>query len=421
MKKTALIIAAIVLATHLTYQYYSSGDFYFPDSYTYLTPALNLLHGHGFSYEDTPETVRTPGYPAFLLPFLALRAPDWSIVLVQHILDALLGAAIYLLARRAGAPRAVAIAGALVLAFDLVTIHFANKILTETLSAVVVFVIFVILQDRPRLSVLIAVGILCGALVLIRPVAIAYFVVIALWLAYVRVRMRAIAAFVVAALVLPLAWATRNENETGHFTVSAIGAMNLLLHRAGGAMAIEDGGDFDDAHDRRIDELLKLVNARIREGEGEDPDNVNSADAAPYYVELARPILLQHWRGAILVTIRGFYVNMFDTDWEAFGIVSSLDEDLVEDAVIAWTWALWIATIAGLSMLWRRDRAAALLIAGTILYFIFMAAGGESEGRFRTPVVPLMAVAVTSLFRSPRRYSTSLPTSSRASRRTESR
>jgi len=193
------------------------------------------------------------------------------------------------------------------------------------------------------------------------------------------------------------------------------------MHRAAGAMAMEDGGDFDEAHEKRMAELQKIVEARIREGEGENPDDVNSADVAPYYSELARPILLQHWRGAILVTLRGFFVNMFDTDWEALGIVTRVSDDVTEDAVIAWTWALWIATIAGLAMMWRRDRAQTLLIAASIFYFLFMAAGGEAEGRFRTPVIPLMALAVTSLSRNPRRYSTSLPTTSHASDQTESR
>ncbi len=393
MKRIALVIA-VVLATHLTYEVCSNGDFYFPDSYTYLTPALNVLHGHGFTTEDSPETLRTPGYPVFLLPFLALRAPGWSIVLVQHLLVALLAVAIFL--------ETGSVAGAVVLALDVVTIHFANKILSETLSAVVLFVIFCVATRfsaptgrlKPAAPLILS-GLLCGALVLIRPVAIAYFGVVMIWLAFVRVPWRAVVAFALAAVILPAAWAIRNDVQTGHFTISAIGAVNLLMHRAGGALAMEDGGDFDEAHEARMDELQKIVDQRVREGEGEDPDDVNSADLAPYYSELARQILLQHPRGAILVTLYGFRVNMLDPDWEAIGIVSRVRDDVVEGAVNVWTWGLWIATIAALAMMWRHDPAQALLIAATIFYFIFMAAGGEAEGRFRTPVVPLMAYAIS--------------------------
>lgn len=96
------------------YEYCSQGDFYYPDSFTYLTPALNLQRGLGFSNEGDPETIRTPGYPVFLLPFLAMKAPAGAIAATQHLLDALLAVAIYVLARRAGARRWAAMAGALV-------------------------------------------------------------------------------------------------------------------------------------------------------------------------------------------------------------------------------------------------------------------------------------------------------------------
>ncbi|HSP32833.1 MAG TPA: hypothetical protein VLU46_00795 [Thermoanaerobaculia bacterium] len=393
MKRVALVVA-VVLATHLTYEYSSNGDFYFPDSVTYLAPALNLLHGNGFTTDENPETLRTPGYPLFLVPFLAAHAASWFIVFVQHLLVALLAAAIYLRTRNAVGP--------LVLAFDLITIHFANKILTETLSAVVLFAIFCgaarFSAPDGGLKAAATLGLLCGTLVLIRPVAIAYFCVVMLWLVFVRVRPRAVVMFVIAALVLPLGWAARNQIETGHFTVSPVGAVNLLMQRAAGALAMEDGGDFDAAHEKRMAELQKIVDARIKEGEEEDPDDVNSADVAPYYTALARPIIVEHWRGTILVTLRGFFVNMFDTDWEALRIVTTVPGPIVRIAANIWTWMLWIATIAGLAMLWRRHRAQALLIAATIVYFLFMAAGGEAEGRFRAPLIPLMAYAIAYAF-----------------------
>src|SRR6478672_7169927 len=116
------LVFAITLLSHLTYEYLSQGDYFYPDSFTYLTPALGLLHGLGFTGEDGPETLRTPGYPIFLLPFLATGAPQGVIVGTNHLLDAILAAAVYWLARRNGARRFIAIAGALIIAFDTITI-----------------------------------------------------------------------------------------------------------------------------------------------------------------------------------------------------------------------------------------------------------------------------------------------------------
>lgn len=280
---------------------------------------------------------------------------------------------------------------------DTVTVHYANKILTETLTAVGVLIAFVILTHRRTTPWLVLAGLLCGSLVLTRPVAIAYFVVVALWLAWMPVRPIALTAFVVAALALPIAWASRNAERTGVFTISSIGSNNLLMHRAAGALAAEDGGDFPTRLAARQQELQKILEKRIREAEGvEDPDMLTSADVSRYYSELARPILLHHPRGVMLVTLRGLAMNMFDTDWDALAEV--VDDELIPEqvtryAVHIWTWLLWIASIAGITVMWRRDRAQAVLLAGSIFYFLFMAAGGEAEARFRVPVVPLMAYA----------------------------
>lgn len=399
LSERALIALAflIVLSTHLTYEYLSDGDFYYPDSFTYLTPALGMLHGLGFATENEPETLRTPGYPVFLLPFLAARAPSGAIVAANHLLDAALAAAIYILARRSGARRWAAFAAALILGFDTITIHYANKILTETLSAVLVFAIFVIVIHRRTTPWLVLAGLTCGALVLVRPVAIAWFGVVTLWLAWTGVRPFAVAAFMIAAVAMPLAWASRNAARTGVFTLSSIGAINLMSHRAAAALAMEDGGDFHERLGVRQKQLDRIISQRVIAAEGvESPEELSNADLSRYYSALAREILPHHLRGAMLMTLRGFAVNMADTDWDALAEV--VDDELIPEeatriAVHVWTWLLWIASIAGIAVMWRNDRAGAALIAGTIFYFLFMAAGGEAESRFRVPVVPLMALA----------------------------
>jgi Dolichyl-phosphate-mannose-protein mannosyltransferase len=398
-----VVVFAITLFTHLTYEFLSQGDFFYPDSYTYITPALSVLHGLGFTSEDGPETLRTPGYPVFLLPFLAMRTSPATIVAVNHLLDALLAALLYLLARRNGARQWIAIAAALILAFDTITIHYANKILTETLSATLVVVIFLIVMNRKSIGWLVTAGLLCGTLVLVRPVAIAYFGVIMLWLAWTGVRPMIIAAFVASAVALPFAWASRNAEKTGVFTISPVGAINLMSYRAAAALAIEDGGDFHTQLQKRQKELDAEVTRRVIAAEGvESQDDLSSADLSRYYSAVARPILLHHPRGTALMTLRGFGVNMIDTDWDALAEVVDdelISEDVTRIAVIAWTWLVWIVTLAGLVMLFRRDRVQAALIAGTIFYFLFMAAGGEAEGRFRVPVIPMMALAAAGVGR----------------------
>src|SRR5213076_2012479 len=100
-------------------------------------------------------------------------------------------------------------------------------------------------------------GLLTGVLVLIRPVAIAYFIVVAAVLLLRRVRARDVVIYAVLAVALPFGWALRNFARTGVFTVSSIGGTNLLLFRAAGTLAILDHGDDFEA-DRR-DEAEGLI------------------------------------------------------------------------------------------------------------------------------------------------------------------
>src|SRR3954463_1504447 len=88
------IVAAISLATNFLYFACTAVDYFFPDSYTYLVPAANLLHGLGFTSGDGGiETLRTPGYPLMLATFGLHVVP---VIVFQHLLNAALAVAIYI-------------------------------------------------------------------------------------------------------------------------------------------------------------------------------------------------------------------------------------------------------------------------------------------------------------------------------------
>src|SRR5438067_546556 len=124
----------------------SSGDYFFPDSFTYLAPARFLLHGDGFLTEPgVAETIRTPVYPLLLIPFLSHVT---AVVVLQHLLNALLAVAIYLFLIRRHGHRFVALAAALLFALDTPTIHYANKVLTECVFTAVLFAVLLLALDE---------------------------------------------------------------------------------------------------------------------------------------------------------------------------------------------------------------------------------------------------------------------------------
>jgi hypothetical protein len=383
------LVAAITLATNFLYFASASADYYFPDSFTYLLPARNLLRGVGFLGErGAIETIRTPGYPLILAAFgLHITA----VILIQHLLNAALAVAIYLLVVRRLNSRFIAMSAAVLFAIDTPTLHYANKILTETFFTAFLFVVFAMIVYVRKLPL---AGLLTGALVLIRPVAILWFVAVALCLALRRVKVRAIVVYVTLALVLPLAWSLRNLHQTGVFTISSISGVNLLTYRAAGALAIEDDGNFDAD---LADETKGLQGDADTEIETRlhipDAQELSDAVRGKYYSEIGLRVLRQHPRAAALLTLRGLLVNCFDSRWVAMEIVSRFPATIVQLSLDALTVALFVFAVIGALAMWRRDRDLAAMIIVTIVYFLFISAGGESESRFRVPVVPQLMIA----------------------------
>jgi hypothetical protein len=388
------ILVALTLLTNFAYLWASS-DFFYPDSATYIGPALNLLHGLGFVTEPgVAETLRTPGYPLFLMPFLAMTKNVVPIVVVQHLFNAILAAAIYGLARRRTS-RFVALLAGIIFAVDPVTIHNANKVLTENLFTLVLFALFALvlrIVEARRMRDVIIAALLAGALVLIRPVAIVFFGVIAFYLLR-RIDWRRIAIFAAISASIPFAWAARNAYRTGVFTVSSIAGANMILYRGAAAIAIENDGEFKDELVIEQSTLLATADAEIEDAMHiPDAQELPHAVASREYARIARRTLLEHPYGAVMVTLRGLLVNIFDSDWDSIMMVSAIDSSTVQIAIDAWTAALFVLAVIGFFALWRRDRALALLAGLTIGYFLFISAGGEAEARFRVPIVPQYAI-----------------------------
>jgi Dolichyl-phosphate-mannose-protein mannosyltransferase len=406
------LIAVVLLsaATHFTYLACSS-DYYFPDSATYMAPAKMLSEGHGFGEDaETPETMRTPGYPLLLAAFDLVTLNPFPVVLTQHLLACLLAAALYLLALRETGSRRIAIVASIILALDILTIHYANKVLTENLFTVVLFGVVLLalrLALRPSTAGFVLLGLSSGALVLIRPVAIAYAAVLALFFALAAPathvpgrtsRIKAIAAFLAAAILIPVGWGLRNQRETGVFTIASIAGTNMLLHRAAGVLAIADAGDFTNNLQRRQAQLEGPVRGAIRKAKGVDPDELPHAVVAQWYSRAASPVILAHPGAYVLLAARGVACNLFETEWDALAVVSHVPPVLIKWAMRALTLTLFPAAIAGLIVLWRHNRNLATLIVLTCAYYLLISAGGESQARFRVPIVPFYALAAAAGF-----------------------
>jgi 4-amino-4-deoxy-L-arabinose transferase-like glycosyltransferase len=387
-RRDLAIVFGVAVLANFVYLFFSNGDFSYPDSFTYLAPARGLLRGLGFiDASGLIETIRTPGYPLLLALFGARTLP---VIIFQHLVNAGLAVGIYLFVLYRYDRRPALIAS-LLFSLDVPTIHYANKLLTETVFTALLYVVFVLALQRPRP---ILIGLLTGVLVLIRPIALFYCVALAFYFLLRRVPKRQMLIFVAMSLVLPGAWALRNRVRVGVFTISSIGDFNLLGYRAAGALAIEDEGDFRkaiaDEEQALTDEADDAMQAELHVQDANDlPDAVRGR----YYAKYAWRVIREHPASFVQLTIRGFLVNLFASDWDAIWSVSPLSPDILELGLGAIPIVLFVLSLIGTIFLWRHDRSMALLIALTVVYFIGISAGGESDARFRVPVVPQLAIA----------------------------
>ncbi|MDQ3933546.1 MAG: hypothetical protein M3340_02825 [Actinomycetota bacterium] len=192
-------------------------------------------------YPDTAFYVAAANEGAFADPFRPggypelLSALHWSgitgTVLVQHLLGLATGALMFLVVRRIGGSRWVALFPAAAVGLCGSQVMIEHALLSESvfafLVAAAVYACVRALDDG--FGWIVAAGLLIGAAAPIRLVALSLIPVLALWMALAMPRRRVLSGLVLAATAaaIPLAWSAGNEAETGQFGLTRTGGYNL--------------------------------------------------------------------------------------------------------------------------------------------------------------------------------------------------
>ncbi len=377
-------------------------SFYFPDSPTYIAPAANMLAGNGFTNaKGEPETIRTPGYPVLILPFLWVHLGLAYLVVFQHVLRIALIAGTFIFAYALTKSRRQAILAGIVLCIDLPFLESANSILTEMLFTVVLSIVVVLLwveSDQRKSSALrcVLIGVLTGALVLVRPIALFFWLPVVVYLIFVtqHKRVKVAAAFLVAFLVIPLSWAAYNFNQSGYFTVSSISGYNVLQYRAAGVLALNDPGHFHVNADRRKSELTDEACQNAPRLEGKACANMSAAEQAQYFTRYGSRIVLQHPVGYLKLTARGVAGTMLDGSEGVLSEATGLDFYLAVKLFLIYTVPAFCLAVLGLWKFYHVDQKFFWLSLLTCVYFVGISAGAESNARFRIPILPIYGVLI---------------------------
>jgi len=360
---------------------------------------------------DLPMFLRTPGYPTFLAVAEATTGGWRGALLVQVGASVALVAATGLLAARLlRSSRAGWVAGAVVAVDPLQNVA-AGTLLTEsvasaTLVAVVAGGVAVVRTpvDSLRWWHTAGWGATVAVATLVRPTT--YYLPVAFVLLLVlRVRRTGwrrtalqVGAFVLPLLVAIGGWQLRNTQVVGSSRYSAIEAVNLLCYRGASAEARGTGEDLGELregygcpHDRPLESWCPTP---------ADCDPTRPRTLGPRFDRMAETgtqLILEHPVPAL-------------ADWAAgMGRLllgpgeSTLARFLALDALPRWAtlglagWAigtLGLAALGTVLVLRSPDRWSWSVVLVTLAYVVVVSGGPEAYARFRTPLVPLLALLI---------------------------
>jgi 4-amino-4-deoxy-L-arabinose transferase-like glycosyltransferase len=377
-------------------------SYYAIDTASYMVPADNLLHGHGFVNKFyQPEVVRTPGYPLMLALFQINPLRVEYLILLQHLLCVLTVAALAAVALRITNSSLIALASASVLSFDLATLVVANELLTEitftVFIALISWILFRVAKEPTGIVARSAVaGLLGGCAVLIRPVGVLYFVPVSayFYLVLKRRAFRPIVVFTALFLMIPLGWSARNYLESGYFGISTIGAQDLLDFKAAGALAARQPGDYF-ANVRNVQSILQKQACEGMERKYErDCSQLSEAQQAKYTTRMGANIILRNIPGYLKSALVGIGYMIFGGGTETLTRVGRLSPHLAGNIVLLVTVPEACLAVAGCFFWFRRERAVFYLIVLTVAYFLLISASADAYSRYRVPVMPMYALLV---------------------------
>jgi 4-amino-4-deoxy-L-arabinose transferase-like glycosyltransferase len=416
--RRALALAALVVVVRSAWAGWTAHDdpssVRSSDTPSYVDSARALVDDGEFDVApdvDAPMFVRTPGYPMVLAGILWTTPESaWAPSAVQAGLSASIVLLTYGIGRRLLGPGG-ALAAAAIVALDPLQFAASGTLLTESVATLSLLVVMAaaapVLGARRRTVDPVACALLGLALAgaaMVRPTAY-FFPVVAAGFVVLATRPAGIRRVVVSlvALAVPLVlvvggWQLRNHHAVGSWRFSGIDAINLYCFRAADVDARVRGTSFEAERSRRGCAAEDPVNERSCPAwwgrEGRDLHRPGAC-----YDEMAErglDTLASHPVPTAIVTARGFVRVAFGPGTDTVARFLRLSSHRALTALLgAWTLGLWIAFALGAASL-ARERGPDGLLWGFAMawigYVLVVSSGTEAYARFRTPVVPLIAL-----------------------------
>jgi|APSaa5957512535_1039671.scaffolds.fasta_scaffold09020_5 hypothetical protein len=398
-----LIILSLIIKIVLFYFIFHEGDlsiFYRPDTYDYIGSMKSIITAGVFEIDGRPVTLRTPGYPIFLLLGHLAGGVEIISIFLQILISTLTLFYLYKLTIHITKKQMIAkIVCSLYLIEPLSLIFSSGLLLSETLLTLFVVLAvyyFLIFVDNYKTKTIITSSIFFILALYVKPVVIFLPIILSIYLLIGKFSFKHISIFLIIFFIAFGAWSYRNYIATGSFKFSTVSDVNISLN----AISVlyykhvdnvsmwnipvtnlrREGLDFFfsniDKDKSANDEFLKDINSYRDKNYFTIFINNFSISSKIYLTGLFK-----------IVTGIGAsdYFNAFRLGGNKLNIVKSMISILLLIQLI-FTYFFFIRG----RMVFNKNHIKILLLV--ISYFVLISSGVFGYSRFRMPVMPFIEI-----------------------------
>jgi 4-amino-4-deoxy-L-arabinose transferase-like glycosyltransferase len=381
----------------------------FFDSYGYLELSENLYqtgqfgrYGGDYLFK---EHFRTPGYPLFLLPFIAILKSSAMAILMQVVLSAILPVLVFLSSVLSWNNLRVAKIAAWIMILDVPSIFFASTILSDSLFSFLlvagIFLLLYFFKKEIAYKYIFFSAFFIGLAILVRPVGLYLPILLFIVLLFSNIQFpkKTVAAvvFLVISLLPASLWMLRNQQHYDFYFFSTVGSTNLLYFRAASVYAEQQNVTETQARQELQSKLLDQ-HEQVKTGDYREDLKSGMKIINELAVEVIRDnplvFLKQTIKNALLVAVKPLrsYID----------VQLNLQPFYKDTSFLAWILVVfqilvllicWIAAFLGAYQCIRQGQYfTVIFLLLLIFYFILLSAGSESDARMRLPFIPFVAM-----------------------------
>jgi 4-amino-4-deoxy-L-arabinose transferase-like glycosyltransferase len=237
----------------------------------------------------------------------------------------------------------------------------------------------------------IVLGILVGASVLVRPIALVMIIcLVVFWIiTYIQTSQTIFIYTSIIATVFALAWSIRNSLVHGFFNISSISSNNIFWYEWVPALSEAKGISYEEAKD--IESALK------KQTIGDHPSvfelhDYNSKRGLELIFEYPIGWVQSHLKGVGKILFGVFKSKHSIIDQKVFGINDQVIQSIHFVVLGFITLIIWILFLNGISQFHKLDIFNSRVFWIILVALLLPATGQIAYARFRSPVVPIICI-----------------------------